>query len=193
MNDPRRVRPGGQKGYSLPELITVVAIIGVLSLVTIPAFMSYYQSSKVKLSMRNLATDLRKMRGLAITRGVQTKLSYNTGSNARTYQLYYGSSGNPTVTQTWKLLSAGNMGADTKSLDSIVNFPANSPTTLQTFTDVDGDGQLDVIFLPSGGVVLPTTNPALQFGSITIKTPLTKVTVQQYQIDISPVGRVLAH
>ncbi len=193
MKGPRCIQPRGQAGYSLPEMITVVAIIGVLALVTIPSFMTYYQSSKVKASMRNLTTDLRKMRALAITRGVQTRLSYATGGSARKYKLYYGSSGSPTATQTWKLLSVGNMGADTKTLDSIVNFPANSVTTPQTFTDVDGDGQIDVIFLPSGGVSIPTANPALQFGSITIKTPLNKVSVQQYQIDISPVGRVLAH
>ena len=97
-------------------------------------------------------------------------------------------------TQTWTRLGTG--GQYLRTLDSIINFPADSTSTPQTFSDVDGDGKLDIIFLPNGGCSMPKdpNNPAntLGKGSITISTPLTKVTVRQYQIDINPVGRVLA-
>lgn len=182
-----------EAGYSLPEMLTVVAIIGVLSLVIVPQFVTMYQSARVKSNMRNFTTDLRKMRSLAAERGVQTKLSYSTGATARTYTMYYGSAAIGT-TQTWTPLGKG--GLATKSLDSVINFPADSASTPQTFSDVNGDGTLDVIFLPNGGCSMPKdpldATKTLGFGSITIKTALKKVTVQQYQIDINPVGRVLA-
>lgn len=182
-----------EAGYSLPEMLTVVAIIGVLSLVVVPQFVNMYQSARVKSNMRNFTTDLRKMRSLAAERGVQTKLSYSTGSAARTYEMYYGSAAIGT-TQTWTKL--GTNGQYLKSLDSVINFPADSASTPQTFNDVDADGKLDIIFLPNGGCSMPKDpndpTKTLSVGSITIKTPLKKVTVQQYQIDINPVGRVLA-
>ena len=71
-----------QAGYSLPEMLTVVAIIGVLALVTVPAFINFYQAGKMRASMRNFTTDLRGMRQMAITKGVQTQLSYGTGTPA---------------------------------------------------------------------------------------------------------------
>src|SRR5258708_35100838 len=123
MNGPRRVQPRGQAGYSLPEMITVVAIIGVLALVTIPSFINYYQSSKVKASMRNLTTDLRKMRALAITRGVQTRLSYATGGAGRQHKIYFGSKGRPTPTPERELLSGWQIRAGTQNPPFILNIP----------------------------------------------------------------------
>ena len=72
-----------QAGYSLPEMLTVVAIIGVLALVTVPAFINFYQAGKMRASMRNFTTDLRSIRQRAITRGHQTILTYDvTASGA---------------------------------------------------------------------------------------------------------------
>jgi len=194
MNARRRTPQKREAGYSLPELLTVVAIIGVLALVTVPSFINFFQSNKVKATMRNFTTDVRKMRALAISQNLETKLSYATGANARTYTLYVGNSamGAPAA-QTWTRLDQTNpkLGVGTKSLDTIVNFPANSGSTPQTFDDIDNSGDLDVVFYPDGRVLMPTANKTV--GSITIQTPLTKVSVPKYQIDVSAVGRVLAH
>ena len=48
MNTHRRLRPRNQRGYSLAEVLTVVAIIGILSLVTVPNFISLYNSGRIK-------------------------------------------------------------------------------------------------------------------------------------------------
>jgi hypothetical protein len=160
--------------------------------------MNYYQSSKVKAAMRTFISDMRKMRAIAINRGVQTKLSYETGANARTYKMYYGNSSQGTIdTQAWEPLS-GTMGAPSKDLDSVINFPADSGSTPQTFTELDtaatkGDPGFDIVFLPDGSVRMPInggTGQTRSYGSVTIKTPLTKVSVQAYEIQVSPVGRI---
>jgi prepilin-type N-terminal cleavage/methylation domain-containing protein len=194
MNARCHVARRREAGYSLPELLTVIAIIGVLALVTVPSFINFFQSSKVKTTMRNFTTDLRKMRALAISQNLETKLSYATGANARTYTLYVGNSamGTPSA-QAWTRLdlTTPKLGAGTKTLDTVVNFPANSGSTPQTFDDIDNSGDIDVVFYPDGRVLMPAASKIL--GTITIQTPLTKVTVPKYQIDISPAGRVLAH
>ena len=44
------------RGYSLMELLTVTAIIGVMSLVTVPAFIKFYWSNKMKASLRQFTS-----------------------------------------------------------------------------------------------------------------------------------------
>ncbi|HEY8133899.1 MAG TPA: prepilin-type N-terminal cleavage/methylation domain-containing protein [Thermoanaerobaculia bacterium] len=202
-----------QAGYSLAEMLTVVAIIGVLALVMVPNFMSFYQSNKMKSSMRNFTTDLRSTRQLAITQGRQAALSFKTGSNERSYDMYLGDK--PFASKTWTAQTGPGRNRPTKILDDIAYFPANGASTPQTFTDADGDidcslspcvticstcpppppppppgapdGKLDVIFFPDGRVKLPANATS---GTITIKTDLNKLPKPQYTITISPSGRV---
>jgi len=201
-----------QAGYSLAEMLTVVAIIGVLALVMVPNFMSFYQSNKMKSSMRNFTTDLRSTRQLAITHGRQAALSFQTGVNQRSYNLYLGDK--PFNSTSWTAQTGPGLNRPTKVLENIAYFPANGAPTPQTFTDVDGDidcsvspcvticstctpptpagapdGKLDVIFFPDGRVKLPT---GLTSGTITIKTDLNRLPKPQYTITISPSGRVQA-
>ena len=48
-----------QRGYSLMEMLVVVAIIGVLMLVTIPNFINMRKSTIVKGGLRQFTNDLR--------------------------------------------------------------------------------------------------------------------------------------
>jgi len=196
-----------QAGYSLAEMLTVVAIIGVLALVMVPNFMSFYQSNKMKSSMRNFTTDLRSTRQLAITQGRQAALSFQTGVNQRSYNLYLGDK--PFNSTSWTAQTGPGLNRPTKVLENIAYFPADAAPNPQTFTDdIDcsvspcvticptctpttgaPDGKLEVIFFPDGRVKLPT---ALTTGTLTIKTDLNRLPKPQYTITISPSGRVQA-
>src|SRR5436305_5520428 len=95
-----------EAGFSLAEMLTVVAIVGILSLVAVPAFMNFRTSNKVKTSVRNFTTELRRTRQLAITNGKESKLSFATGSagSARSYDLYLGDTAVGTPA-TWTALT----------------------------------------------------------------------------------------
>lgn len=185
-----------ESGYSLPEMLTVIAIIGILALVTVPAFMNFYQSNKMKASMRNFETDLRSIRQLAITNGTQAMLCYGTGPNARSYSWWMGNK--PSNSTSWTKYT-GTAQHAAKTLDGVVYFPANGAPTPQTFNDLydcssgtncvaGTDGLLDLVFFPDGSIQMPSGSTS---GSITIKTDM-KIPKPQYTLTISPSGRVLA-
>jgi prepilin-type N-terminal cleavage/methylation domain-containing protein len=184
-----KVQQRREAGYSLPEMLVVIAIIGLLALVTVPAFINFFQSNKMKASMRNFTTDLRGIRSRAIAQGLQTKLTYATGSNGtNSYDFWQGDSpfGN---SPTWTRLTGTGANLSTKVMDNVVYFPPDGASTPQNFTDIDSDGTLDVIFFPNGQVKLPS---GITTGNITIKTDM-KITKPQYTITISPSGRVQAN
>ena len=190
---PMNAKKTTQAGYSLAEMLTVIAIIGTLALVTVPSFMNYYNSNKVKASMRSFTSDLRTARMTAISRGHVVKLSYKTGTASRFYNIFEGNRSLGPVNQiTWTpLTGAGSTPPKAqKELDPVIYFPVDAGPTPQTFIDEDNvaDGWLDVIFFPDGHVKLPANQTV---GTITIKTDR-KVPKPQYAIQLSPSGRVLA-
>src|ERR1051325_8931295 len=73
---PMRSRRHGSRGYSLTELLTVIAIIAIASLVTIPQFITYQRNSLLKSSMRNFINDVRYARQLAVSKHDITRISF---------------------------------------------------------------------------------------------------------------------
>ena len=61
-----------QSGFSLGELLVIVAVIGVVSILATPAFISYSQAARLKGGAQELATILNQGRQLAISRNTTT-------------------------------------------------------------------------------------------------------------------------
>ena len=195
-----------QAGYSLPEMLTVIAIIGVLALVTVPAFINFYQAGKMRASMRNFTTDLRSIRQRSITRGRQTMLTYDVTASAaspvnykRTYYFFEGNLPYNSTAWTPVAMTASGTTAAMHTLNDIIYFPAHSAgVTPQTFADTFNcstttctsgtDNRPEVIFYPDGRVRVPSGSTV---GEITIKTD-SRLTITKYTIDISPSGNVKA-
>lgn len=180
-------------GYSLVEMLVVIAIIGVLALISVPSFMSMRNSAKMKAAMRTFTTDLRSVRQLAITHGRQVKLTYEPGPGKRTYDYLMSDRAYGVVPDAnWTPMTGpGSVPRrETKLLADVVYFPANSAPTPQTFTDlnVTPDGRLDLIFFPDGRVQMPGSATG---ATVTIRTDM-NVPKPLYQIQISPTGRVIA-
>ncbi len=57
---------GGRAGFSAPELIVVIAVVGLLFTMTIPFFLRYYQATAVKSASQQVVALLNQARGLAI-------------------------------------------------------------------------------------------------------------------------------
>jgi prepilin-type N-terminal cleavage/methylation domain-containing protein len=133
-------------GYSMVELLVVVAIIGIISLFAAPAFYTMYQSSKMKTSIRELTAEVRGVRQQATTKNERWKLSFTTGAQGTNSYSTFREVVNPTTgARTW-------VQQRTRLMNDVVYFAAtNMPSELAT-TTADDDGNFDVIFLPDGTI-----------------------------------------
>lgn len=77
----RRNRVGGQEGITLVELMTAMAIIGILSVTAIPLFITFLRASEVRGASRELATLLHQVRELAIARNTDYRVEIEVDSN----------------------------------------------------------------------------------------------------------------
>lgn len=186
-----RTRKSLQAGFSLVEMLTVVAIIGILALVTVPNFISFYQSNKMKVAMRNFTSDLRIMRQMSISQGLQTRITFTPAAtnspSARAYDFWLGNSN--FNSSTWTQLTQPDptkkamLKGYTRHLEDIAYFP----NTGQTFDAVSG--VYSVVFFPDGHVGMPS---GATTAAVALKTNM-KIGKPSYTIDVSPSGRVFAH
>ncbi len=163
-----------ESGYSLVEILVVVAIIGVISLVTVPNFIAMQHSGKLKSSLRTFVGDIRAMRQRAVTRHVKTKVSFTTGTSTTARQ-YTMAEFNAT-TSTWTQVGPP------KSLEESCYVVSSTG-----FTDIDSDGTLDIVFKNDG---------ALDLGSATLPaTAVLKtdwdIPTKQYTVTVRFSGAVL--
>ncbi|HEX9459355.1 MAG TPA: GspH/FimT family pseudopilin [Thermoanaerobaculia bacterium] len=186
-----RTRNSHQTGFSLVEMLTVVAVIGILALVTVPNFVTYFQSNKMKATMRNFTSDLRTMRQISISQGVQTRITFTPAATnstaARAYDFWQGNSASNSTTWTPLTQSDPTKKALIKGFTRHLEDIAYFPTTGQTFDAVSG--VYSVVFYPDGRVGMPGTATT---ASVILKTDM-KVPKPLYTIDVSPSGRVFAH
>lgn len=150
----RRTGPGGQGGYSLAEMLVVVAMIGLFSLVTVPQFMTYYRQSKVRASVRQFNAHLRTVRLRAITRNNPTAISFAPGETPAAGQPSgrYGIFDRAANGTTW--VRVGNW----YRLEPPVYFLASGFSV----SSATNDTLHDVIFLPNGTIANIPVSPLVE-------------------------------
>jgi prepilin-type N-terminal cleavage/methylation domain-containing protein len=154
----RRMRavPGlSQGGYSIAELMVVVAIIGILAASSAPFFVSYYQSAKVKAAAEDLAGYINQARQLAIRTNnnvcvqiTATSLQLRQGGCAGTIWTGAGtdSLGNIRTAQGVTLATTAN--------PVFSYLGAATPAATYTVTNTDTGLSLHVILSASGRVTI---------------------------------------
>lgn len=62
----RRFRGFGRGGFSTPELAVVCAVVGILFVMTVPFFLSYYRAAAIKAGSQQVIVLLNQARELAV-------------------------------------------------------------------------------------------------------------------------------
>jgi len=181
MSEVRFHRARRQRGYSLPEMLVVVAIIGIVSLVLVPNFITMQRSSKMKTAVRNFTTRLRQTQQLAITSHSRTKVKFTLDTNQ--YTVWQENVDPTTGTGAWARVGPRYLLED---LGTNNTRPIKFETT--GFPDADSDGTNVIIFNQNGTVPQPDL-PNLPI--VTILSP-DRIPKPQYTITISLTGTIKA-
>jgi len=144
-----------QDGYSIAELMVVVAVIGILVASSAPFFVSYYQSAKIKTAAEEIAAYLNQARQLAIRTNnnvcvqiTTTNLQFRQGGCAGTLWIGAGTD------------SLGNIKApEGVTLAATANpvfsyLGAATPAATYTVTNTDTGLSLHVILSASGRLTI---------------------------------------
>jgi prepilin-type N-terminal cleavage/methylation domain-containing protein len=177
-----------QRGYSLAEALVVVAIIGLISGVSIPFFMNYLRSNRMRSSASYFQTALRFARQRAVTKHIQTRLSFDPTKTRGEYTIWDGkqdSNGNLT---SWTVVQP-----KVRYLDEGVYFANDAAEPVADHYNSSGtitaatDGKPDIIFGVDGSAVNAASATAAP-GTMWLKTNFKSVTFNRYKIQLLSVG-----
>ncbi len=141
------------RGFSLLEILAVVAIIGVVAIASAPAFANYRRSASMKAEVAELRGILRAVRSRAIMRGTHAGVKFTRAGSTWAYSLY--DDGNDNGVRSTEIAS----GMDRRYA---------GPSMLMPQFNIAGIALLSTpIRDPDGDPLLPSAS-AVQFGSSTI-------------------------
>jgi len=175
-DDPNMNVRRSQRGYSLVEMLAVVAIIGIMSLIVVPNFASYYRSIKLKTALRRLTNDLRAARQRAVARNSLTMVSYSPGTQPATYSIWESTDSGTNWTQ---------LGSTTR-IEKPITINDTTVAASQLTDSYKSDGLTDAVFKSDGTALLPAN---VTTGQIIVKTG-DKISISSYNILITPTGKI---
>ncbi|MGA7614205.1 MAG: type II secretion system protein [Thermoanaerobaculia bacterium] len=174
-------------GYTLIEALVVVAIVGLISLVTVPNFISYLRSAKIKSAVRNFASDMREARQLAVSEHRRVMVSFGTaGNEIYHYWIYRDMNG------TWELTANGEHSLEPETGDAAktVSFAAFPSDGFKNVPGEDGTGRVDLFYLPNGSVSSDGISPSVPTTSTVVVQTSAEVPKKLYTFNISLAGNL---
>jgi prepilin-type N-terminal cleavage/methylation domain-containing protein len=182
------------RGYSLIELLTVMAIIGVLSLITVPSFISFQRAGKMKTALRNFTMDLRTLRQKAITQNVWTRVVITPAATESVATRSYTFTQSSDEGVTWTPLAMrGGFGGTTTNVIGQGTGNVKELEKAVFFSAMTGYTGGALIFRPNGTAGTMDTNTPPQFqtvsGTIVLRT-LWNVTNNQITVSLTPSGQL---
>jgi len=73
-----------RRGFSLIELIIVIAILGIMGTIAASTFQSYVNNSNLRTAARDMASDMANTKQRAVSEGLTYRITISTGGNSYT-------------------------------------------------------------------------------------------------------------
>lgn len=143
-----------QLGYSLSEMLVIIAIMGIVTLVTVPALLQLMPQYRIRSAASEAAGTIRMVRQRAIATRTPWRISYDPADNR--YRLWTLSSPHAdlSVGANWQPVRRDGRTIDARNEDWYSSSAIDLQGGSTTFNDVTcpSDGDLDLIFLRDGTV-----------------------------------------
>lgn len=149
----------GRKGFSLVEVVIVVALIGIIATIAVPNFQNYIRNRNLKTAAQEISSEFFVTRQRALAESRTYRLVFDVGNNRYTTE-------EQTAPGVWTVRQTKQVAASAAANDGIVI------TSSPTFT-----------FQPRGTVSLGTVNVQNSIGSVaTITVNITGRTYVTYTL-----------
>jgi type IV fimbrial biogenesis protein FimT len=128
----RTIRQGSQSGFTLFELVMVMAIIGILAAIGLPSFKYITTSNRIATEINSLVGDMQYARSEAIKQGLPVTVCASSNSTA--------CSGNTTWNTGWIVFVDLNSSKTVTAGDAILRTQKafNSTDTMSATNSVSG-------------------------------------------------------
>ncbi len=147
-------QPMKSEGFTLIELVTIAAIIGILMVVGIPAVKSFRQSTEARSVERQIIADLWFARHRAIATGEPHTVKFYSQDGSNYYVIFRDDGGGVPSLRGNGELDSGETVLATKHLDNTYQF-----------TEINLDPDRTVTFMPRGMLKRGTTGGTITIGS----------------------------
>jgi prepilin-type N-terminal cleavage/methylation domain-containing protein len=167
------------RGFSLAEMLVVVAIIGMLSLISVPAFINFRASNTFRSALRVFIDDVRFARQYSITHTVDVLIEFDAPGNTSTSKHYafYSSPNNGT---NWNMLNVPGANGNVKTLPQQVWIDSTTSIPLSGSTP-------RIVYHPNGSVTLSS---GAANGQVVLGSTWTRMAFDRYTIVLSPSGQL---
>ncbi|HSE40002.1 MAG TPA: GspH/FimT family pseudopilin [Acidobacteriota bacterium] len=151
------------KGFSLIETLIVIAIIGVLVAISVPALGRYFQEYRLNAAAREIKSSIQFARLKAVTSNFNVTFTYNIGGSGTpdTYQVTGSENVNGGSLDPWEDLNGNGVADGLADANDDPSDGAERPTLYQEDKRViyGNFGTTGVSTLPTGSSDLSPTSP----------------------------------
>lgn len=117
----------GRKGFSLVEIMIVIALIGIIATIAVPNFQNYIRNRNLKTAAQEISSEFFVTRERALAENRTYRIVFNTAINQYTTEEL------DTTTSTWTVRQTKQVAASAAANDGIVIDAANTTATSFTF------------------------------------------------------------
>ena len=205
------------RGFSAVELLVVVAIIGMMVLVTTPQLINFWKSMKVRTAAHRLMSHLRLCRQAAVSKRtpVLMQIQRTNGATTPTYKAWEersaglnnnlvrnpnGIDGNVNTIddERWVIRDERTMGVDRVTfVDSWNDITPEDPWDAPTSSIMNSSGVMYLKFLPSGQVIRMLDDNSKVESDTQIRMRMEKQISSsrkdQWDVTLNRVGKVTAN